>query len=84
MLSPDNPLRRVLSVTCAMPTPAIIQMSLPQLYLKDAATRENVRLNVQKLRKATPILSKRVREGQLKVVGGIYDIKTGRVELIEA
>jgi hypothetical protein len=40
-----------------MPTPAIIQMSLPQLYLKDAATRENVRLNVQKLRKATPILS---------------------------
>lgn len=51
--------------------------------LADAATRENIRLNVAKLRTATPILSKRVRDGQLKVVGGLYDIKTGRVELIE-
>lgn len=51
--------------------------------LADAATRENIRLNVAKLRTATPVLSKRVRDGQLKVVGGLYDIKTGRVELIE-
>ncbi|MGI9143580.1 MAG: carbonic anhydrase [Fluviibacter sp.] len=51
--------------------------------LADAATRENIRLNVLRLRSATPILSKRVRDGQLKVVGGLYDIKTGRVELIE-
>jgi carbonic anhydrase len=50
--------------------------------LADAATRENIRLNVVKLRMATPLLSKRVRDGQLKVVGGLYDIKTGRVELI--
>lgn len=52
--------------------------------LAEAATRENVRLNVMKLRQATPILSKRVREGQLMVVGGLYDIKTGRVELIRS
>jgi carbonic anhydrase len=52
--------------------------------LADAATRENVRLNVMKLRQATPILSKRVREGQLMVVGGLYDIKTGRIELIQS
>ena len=52
--------------------------------LLDAATRENVRLNVMKLRQATPILSKRVRESQLMVVGGLYDIKTGRVELIQS
>lgn len=52
--------------------------------LTDAATRENVRLNVIKLRQATPLLSKRVRDGQLRVVGGLYDIKSGRVELIDA
>ena len=51
--------------------------------LADAATRENIRLNVVKLRTAPPILSKRVRDGQLKVVGGLYEIKTGHVELIE-
>lgn len=51
--------------------------------LADTATRENIRLNVMKLRQATPILSKRTRQGQLMVVGGLYDIKTGRVELIQ-
>jgi carbonic anhydrase len=72
------------SLTTAL-SPAVHQaMHQKSGNLADAATRENVRLNVQKLRKATPILSKRVREGQLKVVGGIYDIKTGKVELIEA
>lgn len=72
------------SLTTAL-SPAVHQaMHQKSGNLADAATRENVRLNVQKLRKATPILSKRVRDGQLKVVGGIYDIKTGKVELIEA
>ena len=70
------------SLTTAL-SPAVHQaMHQKSGNLADAATRENVRLNVQKLRKATPILSKRVRDGQLKVVGGIYDIKTGKVELI--
>lgn len=50
--------------------------------LADAATRENIRINATRLRQATPILSKRVRQGQLRVEGGLYDIRTGRVELI--
>jgi carbonic anhydrase len=51
--------------------------------LADYVTRQNVRNNVQLLRQATPLLSKRVRDRQLRVVGGLYDINTGRVELIE-
>jgi carbonic anhydrase len=51
--------------------------------LADYVTRQNVRNNVQLLRQATPLLSKRVRDSQLRVVGGLYDINTGRVELIE-
>lgn len=50
--------------------------------LELAATRENVLINVDKLRNATPILRRRVQNGQLKVVGGIYHLGTGRVELI--
>lgn len=50
--------------------------------LELAATRENVLINVDKLRNATPILRRRVQNGQLKVVGGIYHLDTGRVELI--
>lgn len=50
----------------------------------DFATRQNVRNNVTNLREATPLISQRVANGQLRVVGGLYDLKTGRVELIEA
>lgn len=50
----------------------------------DYATRQNVRNNVIKLREATPLISARVENGQLRVVGGLYDLKTGRVDLIEA
>lgn len=47
-----------------------------------AATLENVRLNVRKLQQANPILSERVAKGQLKVVGGIYHLDSGKVEMV--
>jgi carbonic anhydrase len=48
----------------------------------DNAIRQNVRDNVAKLKSATPILSAAVEQGKLKVVGGIYRLKDGRVEMI--
>jgi carbonic anhydrase len=45
-----------------------------------AATAENVRLNVRYLETAKPILADRVAAGKLKVVGGIYNIASGKVE----
>ncbi len=47
-----------------------------------AATRDNVRLNVIKLRESNPIISERVNQGKLKIVGGIYELETGRVDLV--
>lgn len=44
--------------------------------------KENVRLNVAELRKSTPILRKLVDSGQLKIVGGLYDLETGKVSLV--
>lgn len=46
------------------------------------AVKANVRLNVARLKTATPILSKAVEEKQLLVVGGYYDFSTGVVSLV--
>jgi carbonic anhydrase len=46
------------------------------------AIKQNVKLNVEKLKTAGPILSNAVQGGKLKVAGGIYSLDTGRVTLI--
>jgi carbonic anhydrase len=46
------------------------------------AIRQNVIDNVAKLRAATPILSAAVEQGKLKVVGGIYRLKDGEVDMV--
>ena len=46
------------------------------------AIRQNVVDNVAKLKSATPILSAAVEQNKLKVVGGIYRLKDGKVDLV--
>jgi carbonic anhydrase len=46
------------------------------------AIRQNVVDNVVKLSSATPILSAAVEQGKLKVAGGVYRLKDGRVEMV--
>lgn len=46
------------------------------------AIRQNVIDNVAKLSSATPILSAAVEQGKLKVAGGIYRLRDGRVEMV--
>jgi carbonic anhydrase len=48
------------------------------------ATRENVRVGVEKLKNSEPILAPRVKAGDVKIVGGVYDLHTGKVELIRS
>ncbi len=50
--------------------------------LLDNAIKQNVMLNVEKLKTAGPILRNFVQGGKLKVAGGIYSLDTGRVTLI--
>ncbi len=44
--------------------------------------RMNVIRNVDKLRKQPPILSRLVAKGKVLVVGGVYSLKTGKVDLV--
>ena len=48
----------------------------------DNAIRQNVIDNVAKLKSAAPLLNAAVEQGKLKVVGGIYRLSTGTVELL--
>jgi carbonic anhydrase len=48
----------------------------------DNAIRQNVIDNVARLKSATPILSAAVESNKLKVAGGIYRLKDGRVDMV--
>jgi carbonic anhydrase len=45
-------------------------------------TKANVLMGVKKLSELDPIVAKYVRAGELKAVGGIYDLATGKVEMV--
>jgi carbonic anhydrase len=46
------------------------------------AIRRNVMLNVDRLKNAAPILSAFAGDNKIRVVGGIYELKTGQVQLL--
>ncbi len=50
--------------------------------LIEQATIANVRYNVERLEKASPILPGLIAKNQLRVVGGVYDLATGKVSLV--
>ena len=49
----------------------------------EAVAAENVRIQVRLLRRASPVVAGLVRDGKLRVVGGMYDLKTGVVKFLE-
>lgn len=51
--------------------------------LVNASIQENVRMQVDQLKKLEPVLARRVREGSLMIVGAVYDLNTGRVEFLD-
>jgi len=63
-------------------TPAVKAASGKPGDALDNAIRQNVIDNVAKLKSAAPILSSAVEQRKLKVVGGIYRLRDGRVEMI--
>jgi carbonic anhydrase len=63
-------------------TPAVNAASSLPGDLLENATKENVRRNVEALKNATPLLSAAFNEKRLKVVGAIYRLKNGEVQLI--
>jgi carbonic anhydrase len=63
-------------------TPAVKAVSKQSGDTLANAIRQNVLDTVAKLRSAPPILNDAVAKDKLKVVGGIYRLKDGRVDLV--
>jgi carbonic anhydrase len=62
--------------------PAVKAVSQQAGDMLSNATRQNVIDNVAKLASATPILGAAVEQKKLKVVGGIYRLKDGKVDIV--
>jgi carbonic anhydrase len=54
---------------------------MPGNSLENAVER-NVEIGVEKLRGLEPIIAPRVKDGKVKVLGGVYDLASGAVTLI--
>lgn len=50
--------------------------------LEQRAVIANVRHNVEQLKQAKPILAEMVARNEVRVVGGVYDLATGKVALV--
>jgi carbonic anhydrase len=62
--------------------PAVKAVLLQGGDVLDKAIRQNVVDNVAKLSSATPILSAAVEQKKLKVVGGVYRLKDGKIDMV--
>jgi carbonic anhydrase len=69
------------SLTNAL-TPAVQAAQNQPGDLLTNAIKENVRQTVQKLQNAGPILSEAITQKKLIVTGGVYELHTGKVELV--
>jgi carbonic anhydrase len=49
----------------------------------DHAIEANVRHNVQRIKYAHPVIAKAIEDHRLEVVGGVYELETGRVRLVD-
>jgi carbonic anhydrase len=47
------------------------------------AMRANVRRTVEQLKNDTPVLSERIKDGKLTIIGARYDLDSGKVEMLK-
>ena len=64
--------------------PAVAAVDVHDDAVVDKAAVINVQLMVGQLHDSDPILKKYVNEDNLKIVGAFYDLKSGRVEIIDS
>ena len=63
-------------------SPAVKAVADQSGNMLDNAIKKNVALNVEKLKGATPIIDKAVADKKVLIVGGVYNLDNGRVELL--
>jgi carbonic anhydrase len=61
--------------------PAVTMVHGKQGDELDNAIRANVQIGIDRISKLPPIIQPLVKHGRVKVVGGVYDLRTGKVTL---
>ena len=51
--------------------------------LLETRSSKNVAMGVEKLQELEPIVAPRVKDRKVRVVGGVYDLHTGMVTLVD-
>jgi carbonic anhydrase len=59
-----------------------VQQTLKQGGSLDQATKQNVIANVEKLQNSSPVILPLLKKNKVRVVGAIYDLRSGRVEFL--
>jgi carbonic anhydrase len=80
-LNDRDPLPGALGLLVNSIRPAVVKAKGLQGDQLDNAIRANVAIGVEKLRGLQPIVAPAVKRGQVKVVGAVYDLRTGSVAL---
>ncbi|MBD2361954.1 carbonic anhydrase [Anabaena minutissima FACHB-250] len=62
--------------------PALTSVKKTSQNIEEAAVIANIQYQAAKLLQKSAILAKLVRQGKLKIVGGVYDIDTGKVSIL--
>jgi carbonic anhydrase len=78
----DLPGRLFSLIDAIEPSVLRAQMSNPDDLLQ-ASIEENVRRQVRRLRTISPVINEALADGRVKVVGGVYNMDTGEVELLD-
>ncbi|MBL8993363.1 MAG: carbonic anhydrase, partial [Spirochaetia bacterium] len=76
--SPNN---HVLSIAkMILPSVKAVQLKKGDVLIN--AISENVRRVARELTASKPVLSEKIRKGKVQVRGGVYDLDTGKVNLV--
>jgi carbonic anhydrase len=63
--------------------PVVLKAHGERGELLEIVTQANVNVGVEKLKNLQPIVAPRVKAGSVKVVGGVYDLHSGKVTLLK-
>lgn len=86
MKLPENPPGHVVTLINAIKPASLYakqQVSHSDHSMLDVAVRRNVIEQVELLRGLEPVLSRKFEKGEVLIVGAVYNLETGVVELIE-
>ena len=61
--------------------PAVVRAKGHAGDLLQNAIKANVEIGVERLRGLEPVLASSVRQGKVKVVGGVYELRSGQVTM---